>query len=525
MTLGMPTRPDRILRYVNAFCPRCHEEDPFRPLDEVERLSGYLSVAEDRVWLVRGCRTHGKVITLYDEDPNILEYLEQWTAPTKYHFPDVEGNYDPVPYGYVRGLGEMQTQHTCILLEEITQECNLRCPTCFADSSPQLTGIAEIDTILGNVDTRLSREGGTLDVLMVSGGEPTLHPDFAELLDALIDRQITRIVVNTNGVALSRDDDLLRVFSERRDRVEVYLQFDGFRRETYLHHRNADLGAIKLRTVDRLSSKQIFTTLTMTAAKDVNDDEIGDVVRLALNTPFVGGVSVQPQFGSGRSGEINALDRLTHTGVLSRLGPQTNDVVTWQDLTALPCSHPHCASIGYMILDDSGKWRSLVSMIGHENMKDHLGLVANRIADRGIPKEIRLAVRESLLGLMSEKSSLSDPTMGQLISSVCDSCDLGMTTLLRIGAMGNRGREKLRRTLAERVKRITVKPFMDMNTMIEERLLQCCVHVGTRSEEDLDQCAPFCAVQAWPQLATSKLSERAGATVGSVPVTLRSSEG
>ena len=35
--------------------------------------------------------------------------------------------------------------------------------------------------------------------------------------------------------------------------------------------------------------------------------------------------------------------------------------------------------------------------------------------------------------------------------------------------------------LGERVVRITVKPFMDMSTMIEERLTQCCVHVGTRS--------------------------------------------
>ncbi len=82
MTLGMPTREDRIVRYVTAFCPHCHDAYPDRPLEDVPRLSGYLSVAEDHVWLVRGCPEHGKVVTLYDEDPDILEYLEQWTAPT-----------------------------------------------------------------------------------------------------------------------------------------------------------------------------------------------------------------------------------------------------------------------------------------------------------------------------------------------------------------------------------------------------------------------------------------------------------
>src|SRR5919199_3604578 len=137
---GMPLREDRVLRYVTAFCPHCHDEEPHRPLGEVERLAGYLSERAGRVWLVRGCPRHGRVTTLYDESPEILRYLEQWTAPTKAHAPDVVGNYAPVPAAYLRGLGEMQTQHTCILLEDIVEECNLRCPTCFAGSSPDLAG-------------------------------------------------------------------------------------------------------------------------------------------------------------------------------------------------------------------------------------------------------------------------------------------------------------------------------------------------------------------------------------------------
>ena len=55
------------------------------------------------------------------------------------------------------------------------------------------------------------------------------------------------------------------------------------------------------------------------------------------------------------------------------------------------------------------------------------------------------------------------------------------------------------------VKRITVKPFMDVATMIEERLVQCCVHVATRDAGGAHQCAPFCAVQAWPALAAQRL--------------------
>ncbi|MDH3500461.1 MAG: radical SAM protein, partial [Acidimicrobiia bacterium] len=183
MTTGMQLRGDTIHRYVVGFCPYCHQEDPDRPLELVGRLSGYLSIRDERVWLVRGCPVHGRVETLYDEAPEILSYLETWTAPTKRHTPDTMGNFEPVPAGYLRGLGEMQTQHTCILLEDIISECNLRCPTCFADSAPQAGGVVPVDVVLANVDQRLERESGHLDVVMLSGGEPTIHPDFVQILD------------------------------------------------------------------------------------------------------------------------------------------------------------------------------------------------------------------------------------------------------------------------------------------------------------------------------------------------------
>ncbi|MEU1393643.1 MULTISPECIES: radical SAM protein [unclassified Nonomuraea] len=501
MSAGMGLRGDRILRYVNAFCPKCHGQD----LDQVERLSGYLAERDGKVWLERGCREHGLIRTLYDEDPEILSYLEEWTAPTKQHIPDVSGNFAPIPGAYLNGLPEMQTQHTCILLEDIAEACNLRCPTCFADSSPDLTGVVPVADVLANVDQRLARENGKLDVLMLSGGEPTLHPELKTLLAELVSRPVTRILINTNGVLIARDDALLDLLTEHRDRVEVYLQYDGSSAEASKHHRGGDLRRIKAEAVRRLSEREIFTTLVMTAALGVNDGEIGDVVRLALDTPFVGGVSLQPQFGSGRSGVIDPSDRLTHTGVLKRLGPQTGGLVTWRDLTALPCSHPHCCSVGYLIRDDAQQWRSLVALMGHDRLKANLGLVSNRIADTELPRELRLAVQESLLGLLSEQSSLSHPQIGDLWRDICENCDLGVATLLTLASSALPGRRrKLRRMLGERVVRITIKPFMDISTMIEERLTQCCVHVGTRAEQD--QCAPFCAVQAWPQLSRQRLS-------------------
>ena len=81
--------------------------------------------------------------------------------------------------------------------------------------------------MLASIDTRLSRENGRIDVLMLSGGEPTLYPWLAELLDAVAARPIVRVLVNTNGLAIAKDDALLELLRRHRDRVEVYLQYDG----------------------------------------------------------------------------------------------------------------------------------------------------------------------------------------------------------------------------------------------------------------------------------------------------------
>jgi hypothetical protein len=101
--------------------------------------------------------------------------------------------------------------------------------------------------------------------------------------------------------------------------------------------------------------------------------------------------------------------------------------------------------------------------------------------------------------------------MASIWSDICTNCDIGIGTLATLASSRLPGRhERLRRMLGERVLRVTVKPFMDMNTMIEERLTQCCVHVATTDGSGGHQCAPFCAVQAWAPLSRSRISTSAG---------------
>lgn len=126
-------------------------------------------------------------------------------------------------------------------------------------------------------------------------------------------------------------------------------------------------------------------------------------------------------------------------------------------------------------------------------------------------------MKSSLLDLLSEQSSLSHPRTMDLWKNICTQCDLGIGTLTTLAAGKLPGQQqRLRRLLGERITRIMVKPFMDISTMIEERLIQCCVHVGTKGDAGDHQCAPFCAVQAWPALARQRMSTATGRELLSV---------
>jgi len=125
---------------------------------------------------------------------------------------------------------------------------------------------------------------------MLSGGEPTVRKDLEELIERLLERNITRIMLNTNGRRIAKDDRLLKFLQHHRERIEVYLQFDGFRPETHVRLRGENVGPEKLTALKRLNEAGIFTTLVATVAKGVNEDEVGSILQLGLDTPKCAGL-------------------------------------------------------------------------------------------------------------------------------------------------------------------------------------------------------------------------------------------
>jgi hypothetical protein len=485
---GLKSRDYVIEEYTKTVCPHCFSERQRRS-DEVGVFKDGMLVSRDgRVWMRRFCREHGETESLYEEDAEIWRARQGWSTPTLNVVPDRADNFGSFPDGYRDGLPASHGQHTCILLLNVTDRCNYGCTTCYASAkspgSPtpddERPSVAEI---VHTVKTVLAREGGKLGVLMLSGGEPTVRDDLPDIIRRLADLNITRLMLNTNGRRVVRDERFLKFLHDYRKRVEVYLQFDGLRPTTYLALRSEDVVEEKRAALQRLNEAGVFTTLVATVKRDVNEDEIGDIVRLGLETPRCAGLAVQPMFGSGRVLPYAPLNRTTPTGILRRLGEQTKGVADWTDFIPLPCSHKDCCDITYLVKTADGSWKSIPKLIGKDELKRWIHAFSNTITFDNFSEPVAAMLKSGAIQrVFSEQLKVGTPELMRDIGRMCD-CIPGLPQLLGgIWSLVNKRQDALEKA-AERTFRVTVKMFMDVHTFHEARIRQCCVHAGTFEDD------------------------------------------
>lgn len=470
-----------IEEYTRSVCPQCMER-PLRSDDPDVWKDAMLVSHDGSVWMRRFCHRHGESESLYEEHLDLWRARRGWSTPTSRVVPDRETNHGGSLHSYAEGLPSSHGQHTCILLLNVTEHCNFSCPTCYASAldpgSPlQAPEHPSLNELLSTVDTMLARENGRLGVVMLSGGEPTLRRDLPTILRELAARPVTRILLNTNGRRIARDSSMAQLLSELKDRVEVYLQFDGLTGSTYQALRGDDVLAEKLRTVELLSQACIPTTLVMTAKHGVNDQEIGPVTDLAMSTPWVTGLAIQPVFGSGRGTGIDPVSRLTPTGAIRRLELQTSGRLKSADFVPLPCSHADCCDIAYFLKDKRGSWTSVPDLVGRDELKNWIHVAANTISFEDTSEAVKALVRDGVLQrVFSEQQKTSSLKLAGDLFRLCG-CVPGVSELLGLAA--EKKATNALADLAQRTFRLTVKMFMDSHTFHEARLRQCCVHTGT----------------------------------------------
>jgi uncharacterized radical SAM superfamily Fe-S cluster-containing enzyme len=333
--VGAKLRPYLFYDSAVSICSTC-----------LQRVEAKILLKDDRVHLEKWCPEHGRERVLIADDADYYRksrevFIKTPEMPRRFNTEQRWG----CPYDC--GLCPEHMQHSCLTLVEITDHCNLRCPICYADSGPHRPGFRDLATVERMLDAVVANEGEP-DVVQISGGEPTLHPDFFAILDAAKRRPIRHLMVNTNGIRIAKDAAFAAALKQYEPGFELYLQFDSLRDEVHQDLRGARLSDVRLRALERLNEHDISTTLVVTVKKGLNDSELGEIVDFALKQPCVRGVTFQPIQAAGRLEDyVPERDRLTLTEVRRRILEQT-DAFEPDDLIPVPCN-PDCLAMAYAL--------------------------------------------------------------------------------------------------------------------------------------------------------------------------------
>jgi hypothetical protein len=459
-------RDEVFVEYTKSICPVCKVV-----------VDAQVNIRGGKVYLRKRCKEHGWFEALVYGDAQMYldsaRFNKPGTIPLTFQTEVKEGCPSDC------GLCPEHKQHACLGIIEVNTGCNLDCPICFADSGHQPDGYSiTLEQCQAMLDVFMASEG-VAEVVMFSGGEPTIHRHILDFIDAAQQRPIRAVNLNTNGIRLASDKSFVAELG-RRNRpgraVNIYLQFDGFDERTHREIRGRDLRATKQKALDNCAEAGLTVTLVAAVERDLNDHELGDIIEFGIAHPAVRSVSFQPVTHSGRHVEFDPLTRLTNSDIIYGVAAQRPDWFQASDFFPVPCCFPTCRSITYLLTEGTPGQPDfgLVPIPRLLNVEDYLDYVSNRV----VPDK---AVREALEKLWSASAFMGADTTQDRLAQVAATLDCADACGVNLpDAIAN---------LSDRAFMIVIQDFQDPYTLNVKQLMKCCVEEITPD----GRLIPFCA--------------------------------
>jgi len=351
-------------RKTESLCPEC------RKIIEAELYenNGALKIRKT-------CKEHGTFEDVVWSDFGMYLRAEEWAFDG--YCVDNPQVKDAKVCPFDCGLCQLHLSRTCLANLDLTNRCNLRCPICFANANaagyvyePTYNQVVYMLKVL--------RDQKPLPVTAIqfSGGEPTIHPKFVEVVKAASDMGFAQIQAATNGIKFAHEPELLQKAADAGLHT-IYLQFDGLREEDYIAARGQKLLGVKKKVVENvrnLKGNKPSIVLVPTIVNSINDDQCGEILNYAIeNSDVIRGINFQPVALSGRMiDEERHKLRFTISDLPERLQKQTGYfkksdwypvpfvtpiselVSVFQDDPKISfTSHPACGLATYFFVDRS----------------------------------------------------------------------------------------------------------------------------------------------------------------------------
>ncbi len=320
-----------VVDTTRAYCPGCGATE-----------HALVTARGDGIYLERICPRAGAVRARIARDPRW--YVERTADPQPMEgMPDAARMARGCPFDC--GPCVCHTARLHLPVVSVTNLCNLDCPICFTYNRADRAYFKspdEMRAIIGH----LTRAAGPLELINITGGEPTLHPAIFDLLALCADSGIGRVTMNSNGLRIAADADFARRLKDSG--VQVVLSLDTLDPATSRTVHGRDITAEKARALETLEALDIPATILIVCIRGVNEEETARLTRQLLPKTFVRGVTIQNMTFTGKNGsrftprEHVTIDEVE--GLLADHGGFAGD-----DFFPLGSYHPLCYSAAYYL--------------------------------------------------------------------------------------------------------------------------------------------------------------------------------
>lgn len=360
---------------------------------------------------------------------------------------------------YDCGLCSSHKAATCIAVMELTHSCNLHCPVCFAQAGGTRAE-PSLDRIKSMFQTLMHVAGGPCPV-QLSGGEPTMRDDLAQIIQLGRDAGFNHIEINTNGIKIAEDIEYLRRLKESGASA-VFLSFDGVSDDVYRRTCGENLSDIKIRAVENCAEIKIGVILVPTLVPQVNDHQIGKIIQFAKEwMPVVKGVHFQPIAYLGRYPRPpQDEDRLTIPDVLNSIEDQTMGEIKGANFAPRRRKESFCSFSGLFILEDGG----LTPTINLKRVQD-VSSISDFRSNKAPFEQARKYVSQHWKYTEQEERKTPPAKKG----SWQELLEQARTHSLSISCM----------------------PFQDIWSIDLDRLQRCCTHVVTANSRIIPLCSYY----------------------------------
>jgi uncharacterized radical SAM superfamily Fe-S cluster-containing enzyme len=292
-----------------------------RPRKKVGEIKAQIIERDGQVWMVKECPIHGKYEDMMAVDAKFLEWIEQ-------NFPgrDIPAHNDEDLHNH--GSSTVRHGRGAVLTVDLTNRCNMMCDPCFMDAN-QVGYVHELswEEIQEILDNALKIKPRRQMSVQFSGGEPTMHPYFLDAVRYARKIGYNSVQAATNGIEFAKSKEFCKKAFEAGMRY-AYLQFDGIGNDANGHRQVGNLFDVKLRAIENMHEAGIEIVLVTTIVNNVNNDQVGPIVKFAMENPKkIAFVSFQPVSFTGRDEDITPERRLRQRYTLSHLAQDVSEQV------------------------------------------------------------------------------------------------------------------------------------------------------------------------------------------------------